>query len=155
VPRLRSLVNAVEQALDDALEAMPVVDASVWVALSHSGDRHHRRCREWLSSSLADGSALAAPSLLLAEVAAALRRLTEDEALARESAEALVELELVELHPLTLERAVAAASVAAELGLRGADAVYVALADERREPLITLDRQQLERAGERVDAKRP
>jgi predicted nucleic acid-binding protein len=44
---------------------------------------------------------------------------------------------------------------AATLKLRGADAVYVALAAALREPLITLDTEMLERARDVVDAMTP
>jgi len=43
-----------------------------------------------------------------------------------------------------------AASLAAELGLRGADATYVATAARLNLPMVTLDRDQRERAARRV-----
>ena len=49
-------------------------------------------------------------------------------------------------HSLLLE----AAQLAAELGLRGADSTYVAVATRLDLPLVTLDVDQRERAGKRV-----
>ena len=49
-------------------------------------------------------------------------------------------------HSLLLE----AAQLAAELGLRGADSTYVAVAARLDLPLVTLDVDQRERAGKRV-----
>ena len=63
--------------------------------------------------------------------------------------------ELIELYPLTAARSEAAAKLAASIGVRGADAVYLALAKELKEKLITLDRQQLERGKRVVDVTRP
>ena len=45
--------------------------------------------------------------------------------------------------------------LAAELGLKGADATTVAVAHSLGLPLVTWDRQQGERAGERVTVYRP
>ena len=48
-----------------------------------------------------------------------------------------------------------AAAIAAEHRIRGCDALYVALADMLSEPLVTLDRQQLERGAAVVTTRRP
>jgi len=45
--------------------------------------------------------------------------------------------------------------LAADLSLRGADALYVALSYHLKVPLVTWDRQQRERAGERVAVHTP
>lgn len=134
---------------------MAVVDASVWVSICHAGDRFHGRCRDWLSSRLANGEVLIAPSLLAVEVAAAIRRLTGDASLAAEASKGLLEAGPVRLLPLTHSRSRASAELAARLGLRGADAVYLALAMEKEKDLVTLDRQQLERGRGVVKVSRP
>jgi len=134
---------------------MPVVDASVWVALHHGGDRFHARCVRWLERTLLDGGSLVAPALLHVETAAALRRLTRDDGLTREALEETADLGLVELIPLTVERARQAAAVAVATGVRGADAVYLDLARERGDVLISLDRQQLERGAAVARVEQP
>jgi predicted nucleic acid-binding protein len=48
-----------------------------------------------------------------------------------------------------------AASVAAEHRIRGCDAVYIALADQLDDVLVTLDRQQLERGAAVVAVREP
>ena len=134
---------------------MPVIDASVYVSLTNESDRHHGRCVSWLGETLETDESLVAPSLLLVEVTASIRRLTGDGKLAARVGDELQALELVELVPLTLERSKSAAMIAAKTAVRGADAVYLALAKERRETLVTLDRQQLERGGEVATVQRP
>lgn len=134
---------------------MPIVDASVWVSLHHGRDRFHSRCLRWLERSLVEGALLAAPTLLEVEVAAALRRLTGDEELAGAAVELIRELEILELVPLTTARAARAASLAMSTALRGADAVYLELAEERNDVLVTLDRQQLERGAGVVAVQGP
>jgi predicted nucleic acid-binding protein len=93
--------------------------------------------------------------LLLVEVAASIRRLTGSTKLARRVLLELQEAELIDLYPLTAARSEAAANLAASTGVRGADAVYLALARELEEALITLDRQQLERGKGVVDVTKP
>jgi len=98
---------------------------------------------------------MAAPSLLLIEVTASIRRLTGSAKLARRVLLELQEAELIELYPLTATRSEAAADLGAVIGVRGADAVYLALARELDETLVTLDRQQLERGRGVVDVTKP
>ena len=134
---------------------MPVIDASVYVALANDGDPYHDRCFQWFESSVREQPPPAAPGLLLVEVAASIRRLTGSTKLARRVLSELQEDELIELYPLTAARSETAAEIAASIGVRGADAVYLALASELGETLITLDRQQLERGKRMVDVTRP
>jgi predicted nucleic acid-binding protein len=134
---------------------MPIIDASVYVALANEADRYHDRCFTWFESCLGEQQTIAAPGLLLVEVAASIRRLTGSTQLARRVLSELQETELIELYPLTAVRSEAAADLAASTGVRGADAVYLALAMELDETLVTLDRQQLERGKGVTDVKKP
>lgn len=134
---------------------MPVIDASVYVAVANQADRHHGRSLTWLESTLREKGALAAPSLLVIEVAASIRRLTGSLDVAERVVSDLQKATAVELYPLTLARSDLAARLASLTGVRGADAVYLALAKELGEPLVTLDRQQLERGREIVEVKKP
>ena len=134
---------------------MPVIDASVYVSLANEADRYHDRCFRWFESCLRKQQPLAGPELLLVEVAASIRRLTGSTKLAQRVLSELQGADLIELYPLTAARSEAAASLAASTAVRGADAVYLALARELEETLITLDRQQLERNEGVVDVARP
>jgi predicted nucleic acid-binding protein len=133
---------------------MPVVDATVWVAYYHEADPAYRLCEAWVQAALSNGERLMAPSLALAEVAASLARLGDRESAmqAVEHLESRIGLELVDLD---LARARRAADVAAAIGVSGADAVYLALAQERDEVLVTLDRQQRDRGGALVEVRSP
>ena len=134
---------------------MPVVDASVWVAINHAADPAHPRCIGWLEAARASGERLLAPTLLVAEVAAAVRRLTGQETLASEVVEKLLTLGVLDLISLDLERSRRASALAAATGVRGADALYLALAQERGDVLVTIDRQQCERGGAIVEIRQP
>ncbi len=66
-------------------------------------------------------------------------------------------LRLPVLHLVTLHRqlGISAAQLAADLHLRGADAVYVAIAEALSLPLVTWDREQLTRAAGRIAVRTP
>ncbi len=132
-----------------------VVDASVWVSRLVAGDVHHTVCARWLSEQVASGWFLIAPALLLPEVAGPIARKTRDRRLGRAAVEGILQVRSLRLVELDEALAQAAATLAADLALRGADAVYVALAARLGLSLITLDGQQLVRAAPVVDVRRP
>jgi len=126
-----------------------VVDASVWVARLVSQDIFYESVRSWMSTRLQEDDRFLAPSLLLAEIGGAIgRRTTSSLGLkAIQQVQNLPGLQLVEMdNSLLLE----AARLAAELGLRGADSTYVAIAARLDLPLVTLDVDQVARARKRV-----
>jgi predicted nucleic acid-binding protein len=132
-----------------------VVDASVWVANYHVADPAHTQCADWLRAAIASGERLVAPSLVLAEVAAAIARLTGSPRTATQAIEHLSRLPGFELFDLDGPRARRAAEVAAATRVRGADAVYLALAIEHGAVLISLDRVQRERGGAMAEVRLP
>jgi predicted nucleic acid-binding protein len=134
---------------------VPVIDASFWVAASHESDTAHERCVGWLESAVASNERLVAPTLLVTEVAGAIQRLTGQPAFAQRVVDKLVARSGIAFFGLDQERARRAAEIAAKAGLRGADAVYVALAEEMQEPLLTVDRQQAERSAGIVEVRSP
>ena len=134
---------------------MPIIDASVAIALLNAHEKDHASTWAWLESLQSAGESLAGPSILLAEVAAALSRGLGDPALAHRAVQELRGSGLIELVPVTLSMAERAATLAADHQIRGCDAVYVALAQVRGVPLITLDRQQRERVPPHIVAQTP
>jgi predicted nucleic acid-binding protein len=127
-----------------------VVDASVWVARLVPQDAFHAVVRDWLEAQRARGTLLAAPGLLLVEVAGVVARRTGDHHLAKQSIivlQGLPELRLVEMDRPLLHYA---AELAAMHGLHGADACYVAVAASLNLPLATLDDDQRRRAASLV-----
>ena len=108
-------------------------DASVYVAAHQAGDRHHGRSLRWFERCLEDRVRLVAPLLLVVEASAAVRRISGSREEGELMAANLSSGRLVELFPLNLERARHAASIAARTSARGADAIYLALAEEAEE----------------------
>jgi predicted nucleic acid-binding protein len=126
-----------------------VVDASIWVARLVAEDVFYEPVKTWMSARLEEDDQFLAPSLLLAEIGGAISRRTTP-ALALKAIEQIQNLpgqQLVEMEDLLLQEA---AHLAAQLGLRGADSIYVALAARLELPLMTLDIDQRERAARRI-----
>ena len=122
---------------------MPVVDASVIVSWYLEQDANFSAADRWASTSSRLGEAWHFPAIILPEIAAAIGRTFGAEALAKRSIAAFVDLSEVHLHPVTVALATSAAALAASLRIRGCDAIYVALAAELDDVLVTFDRQQL------------
>jgi len=134
---------------------MPIIDASVCVALFNSNDPGHEASRRWVTEVGEKEEPIVSPVILLAEVAAALGRGLENEELAKEAVILLRSKRLVELFPVTETLAARAAEIAAEQRLRGCDAIYVALARQLEMELVTLDRQQRDRGAAVVATRYP
>lgn len=127
-----------------------VVDASVWVARLIPQDRNHEVAVAWWRAFADAGARAAAPSLMLAEVGGAVSRRTERPQLARRTIAMLLSAPELILVPMERDLSEATARLAAELGLRGADAAYAALALRFHVPLISLDKDHAARAGRRI-----
>jgi predicted nucleic acid-binding protein len=134
---------------------MAVIDASVYVALIHAHEKDHMASWAWFERAKAAQEPVIAPVILLAEVAAALSRGIGDLQLAHRVVRQLKDSGLIELVPVTLALAERAAAIAADHRIRGCDAIYVALADQSGDCLVTIDRQQLERGAAIVIAREP
>ncbi len=95
------------------------------------------------------------PVLLLVELAGTVSRTRRDPLRARVVVLGLRGLPHLTLVDLDDALAQEAADLATDHRLRGADAVYVALAHQLGIPLITWDREQLTRAAARVAVQTP
>ena len=134
---------------------MAVVDASVYVALINAHEDAHAESWAWLRAAHADGVNIAAPVILVTEVAAAISRGLDQPTLAWRAVQQILSGKLVELVPVATPMAKRAADIAIDHRIRGADALYVALAEHRDDELITLDRQQLDRGAAVIPTRRP
>lgn len=115
----------------------PVLDASVFVAAVSPTERNHRQAR-LLFDSHPDSAPYLVPELFRVEVIAALARRGEPTELL-DTVDALVRGPRFYACPLDERLLDDAVRVARVARLRAFDAVYVALALARGEPLFTLD----------------
>ena len=132
-----------------------VIDASVWVSRFVIHDPNHAASTRWLAMTSSTEGLLAAPTLVLPEVAGPIAKITGSPRLAQRVVARMLSVGGVRIVALDRELADGAARLAARLRLRGADAVYVALAERLGLPLVTLDAQQLERGASVIEVQRP
>jgi predicted nucleic acid-binding protein len=124
------------------------VDASVFLNAFNPYEAGHETSHRLLARFQEQAIPIVVPTLLLPEVAAAISRGREDEALARQFAAVLKRLPHLVLIPIDAVLAQQAADVAARYRLRGSDAAYVAVALRFGSTLVTLDQEQCERAAD-------
>ncbi|MBI4310685.1 MAG: type II toxin-antitoxin system VapC family toxin [Chloroflexi bacterium] len=123
---------------------MFVVDASVWVSRFLRTDRFHAASTTWLADRILRGDSLFSPSLL-PELAGALSRRSGRPRQGHEAVAAVERTPGVDLRSLDEHLIRLATQVASDLRLRGADAIYYALARELQAPLVTWDGEFTER----------
>ena len=126
---------------------MMVVDASVWVAAFLTRDVHREEVLAFLRRIMERGEAVSIPALALAEIGGAIARRSNAIDPANRAVAFIREQRWLEVVPIDGALADAAAGLAIAHRLRGADAVYAALAATRGVPLVTLDREMIDRAG--------
>ena len=134
---------------------MYTIDASVHISALNPTEAGSADSQAFLAQVQRQRVPLFCPTLLLVEVAAAIARVIDD---AGRAVALAMELRgwpnqtLVSLDEPLADRA---ADLAATARLRGADAVYAAVAQQYGTVLVTLDRQQLERLPPVVKTARP
>ena len=131
------------------------IDASVLTNALNSREQGSQESRNFLARVEQENCEIICPTLLIPEVAAALSRALGDHKKGMAFAMAVRDLPNLTLVSLDDSLAVAAAELAARHRLRGADAVYAAVAKQYQTTLVTNDRQQLERLSGVLPVKRP
>jgi len=134
---------------------MYTIDASVHVSALNPAEADSATSQAFLALVRQHRIPPSCPILLLVEVAAAVARAFDDADRAVALAEALRGLPNQTLVPLDEASADRAVVLAATARLRGADAVYAAVAQQYGTTLITLDRQQLDRLSPLVSTALP
>ena len=132
-----------------------VVDASVWVSSLIPADVFHAVSRGWLRQQVAEREQLVVPALMLAEVAGAISRRTHRPADGRSAIDVLLRLGALRIVAIDGRLGKAAATLAAMAGLRGADAIYAALAQHLSLPLVTWDDELQQRTNTMIAVQRP
>jgi len=134
---------------------MYTVDASVWVNGFDQRESGHETSRQVLELLRAQTIPIIEPILVLAEVAGAISRTRQDPARAEAFAIALGQLPNVTILPLDEALGQQAQALAAQHGLRGADAVYAAVAQQAGGTLISLDNEHLTRLAGLISVQTP
>lgn len=115
---------------------MAVIDASLITSLFSEPDVN-AAARRWFDVAHARAEPLFAPTIILAEVASAFGRTLGDPARARIAVQRIVDWNLMTLVAVATSLARRSAEVTADTRLKGCDSIYVALAAELDEVLVT------------------
>jgi predicted nucleic acid-binding protein len=127
------------------------IDASVFVNAFNIYESGHAESLQILTVIQQRGDPVIVPTLVVVEIAAAVARVTDDTVGAQQYASATAALPHLTLVGLSPALARQAAALAASQRLRGADAVYLAVASRYATTLISRDEEQLRR-GSRIAA---
>lgn len=135
---------------------MPLtVDASVFIASAQADEVHHADSLRFTIQLPLSGEVIICPALVLTECSAALARRTGSVALAGQITNQVQTFPNLHLISLTASRAGQAAELAAQYRLRGADSIYVVVAEEFGTTLVTWDGEMHTRGANVVTAVTP
>lgn len=124
---------------------MLTIDANVFIAASSPTEKAHADSDLFLSRIRQDKLFLYCPTLLLPEIVSGIIRPTSSVVVAQLTLIGVQNFPLMHWAKLTRARAEAAVQMAESCRLRGADAVYVAVAQEFGTTLVTWDAEVLAR----------
>jgi predicted nucleic acid-binding protein len=131
------------------------IDANVFVSATVRQESHHADSLAFLRQIHTGRIRAISPTLVITETVAAISRPTGDALLASQGRSIIETLPGIHLTPLDLRIAGVAADVASAHRLRGADAVYLAVAHENGATLVTWDKELLERGPAVVPTMTP
>ena len=134
---------------------MLTIDANVFVSAASSSEIQYSASTEFFVRVLQLSERLYSPTLLVPETIAGIYRPTNDILLARRTASGMNQFPGLILVNVNAFLANAAASVVLQCRLRGADALYVAVAQEYETTLITWDQELLMRGPAVVPTMTP
>ena len=98
---------------------------------------------------------LVVPTLVLIEVAASISRRTGQTIQAQEAVKRLHSISKIQIAPVDSALVQSAVEVAINLQLRAGDAIYVALAHQLSIPLVSWDKEQLQRSESLIPTYTP
>ena len=131
------------------------VDASVFVNAFNPHEEGHAESLQFLEKIQERGDPVIVPTLLVPEIASAVARASDDGAGALQYAQAAAGLPHLTLVTLTPAMARQAAELAATHRLRGADAVYLAVARRYGTTLVSRDVEQRARGSDAAPCQTP
>ncbi len=129
------------------------LDSSVIVAALRKQEVHYEDAKNLLEK-VKDGNHIAIePYIVLIEIVAAIKRRTGSTKLAKRVKNDFLAIDTINFTDLESTRASDASDIAMNLGVRGMDAIVIQTAKEFNIPLITLDKEMIEKAKSFVDIR--
>ena len=132
-----------------------VIDASVLVSWIVSLDANHDASYHWMKRYRAMKGLLVAPSFAIIEVAAAIARQSGQSALAKAAIKDMYSVSTLRIVPLDSILVRSAVDIASDLQLRAGDVTYVAVANKLKIPLVSWDKEQLQRGRDLLTTYTP
>lgn len=132
-----------------------VVDASVWVSRLVAQDSNHMAAVGWVNRHIRAGGTFVSPVLLAIKVAGAVRRRTGSSADFSSAVDALYTFGAMSLVSMDQALIAEATQLSSQPGLRGPDAVYVAVAKQLALPIVSFDTEQLTLPAHLIQTIRP
>jgi predicted nucleic acid-binding protein len=127
----------------------------VWITTLRSNEIYHRVSLEWVVAWTSASGLLCVPAHFPAEITGVLGRQQLDHQYVLDVLAEILSEPPFAVHPIVFTLGERAARIALMTGIRGSDAVYVALAEHLNVPLVTWDRAQLERTGRIIEVMTP
>jgi predicted nucleic acid-binding protein len=131
------------------------IDASVFVAAARPAEPRYLKSRAFIPEAQKANIEVICPTLVLPECGAAIARRTGNPTLALSVVVMIDNWRGLQLIQLTASRARRAAQIASDQRLRGADSIYVAVAEEFATTLVTWDDEMLQRGAALVTTVTP
>lgn len=134
---------------------MYTLDANIFLRDANPYDPDHATCHLLLEQLESQAISVIVPFFVLVEIAGVLGRELRDPIRARLFFEKMHALPTISFVALDEELSLKAAELAADRALRGADALYVAVAQQYACQLVTLDQEMYTRAAVVVPVRTP
>lgn len=134
---------------------MYTIDANVFVAASRPSKTHNAISRHFLETLNSMNQVVFCPTLVIPEAVSAVARVTDDEILRNSIVQLIKSFKNLYFVTVTNSLAQRAAATARRQRLRGADSVYVAVAEMYATTLITWDAEMVQRSPASVTASTP
>lgn len=132
-----------------------VLDASVMIAAVTMREIGHAPAKAFMAGCTAHSLPILVPAIALAEFSGALSRTGRSVQQTRRMLAVYRNQADFAVAPVEVALGEEAAAIALLQHIKGCDAIYLALARELASPLVTLDREQRERAPEDVEVLTP
>lgn len=126
---------------------MLTVDANVWIAANDRTDTHMERSRDFLAAAARRPETIYLPSYAEVEIACALARRRHSPEVGQQLAKEIMSLSHVVAVPLDTALVTQAVKSGTRFMLRGADALYAAVAAMLSTQLVSWDEELIQRAG--------
>ena len=134
---------------------MYCIDASVILSAARGTEAHSQESQRFLDELKQGQQKVFLPEIVFPEIASGIMRATKNTPFARAFVAALRDIPNFSFVPVDRTMSIAAVEVIMRTALRGADALYVALAWEYSLTLVTLDNEQLKKGHLLVSVRTP